>query len=97
MTSLEFIEKEIKYVENEKNIYLSAFKEHPSYYGCIKTVEQCEKKLQTLHQIKTELEAWEVVKPHIEDIKAQQSIIIHNVFENKHYQIIKKALEVKDD
>ena len=36
-------------------------------------------------------------KEIIKKFKAQQSIIIHNVFENKHYQTIKKALEIKDD
>jgi homoserine acetyltransferase len=55
-------------------------------------------KLQMLHQIKCELEAWEVVKEQTL-ITDGGVIVFHMAFEddNIYYETIKKALEVEDE
>lgn len=59
-----------------------------------------EKKIQTLQQIKTELEAWEIVKQNFvlqwED-KDNSSGYYFKYFGDKEYEILKKALGVKDE
>ena len=90
MTNLEFINKDINNCKKKLNDWKNRI-------DCAHLIEPLQTRIKYLQQIKNILEAWEEVKPHIEDIKAHQSIIIHNVFENKHYKTIKKALEVKDE
>lgn len=58
MNSLEFIEKEIKQLEERKE---NAFKNE--YYSIYK---ECSQKIIALQQIKSELEAWYVVKDTVE-------------------------------
>jgi cell wall assembly regulator SMI1 len=62
--------------------------------------------LQTLNQIKDELEAWEVVKKRFEYFEmVEGDVFTHKVegyyqtqqFDNKDLGIIKKALEIKDE
>ena len=108
MTSLEFIEKEIKQLEKRKE---QAFKNE--YYSVYK---ECSQKITTLQQIKSELEAWEVCKKHYhinkyEDInkgrdKKRFDITIWLNTENCDFKScasyedilkVKKALEVSDE
>lgn len=84
----------IQYLNNKIN----EDKKYPSFVKCHKEqIENLKPILQTLEQIKCELEAWEVVKPSIKEIKEQQCIVIHNVFRDIYYKTIKKALEVEDE
>lgn len=90
MNSLEFVDDRIRSYETMllTAIDTKCSEEQIKYY---------EEKLNIFRQIKAELEAWEVVKPSINEIKGQCCVVIHNVFRDKYYQIIKKALEVEDE
>ena len=69
MNSLEFIEKQILYVKENiqyhKNL-LTTIEDDESIEIIKSTIKLIEPDLQTLYQIKAELEAWEVVKDMVE-------------------------------
>lgn len=107
MNSLEFINQEIEDAKHEikmneiriENMYNKTFYEERT--------EVLNNKLQTLQQIKTELEAWEVVKHLIYKRKMGEERFIQvmgGVYNEGQcwtsginpYEIIKKALEVKE-
>lgn len=79
MSSLEWIEKQIKYLEKMCSL-------NPTFIT---------KDLEYLYQIKTELEAWEVVKEFITDIGKTYVLEIDDWYCKNEYQTIKKALEGK--
>lgn len=95
MTSLEFIEKEIKYEKERIKIWDSKLKSSQT--------------LTHLQQIKNDLEAWEVVKlkevdlydvTHTTNYKQYESenvdLLKEYFLTQQEYEIIKKALEVDD-
>lgn len=96
MTSLEFIKKEIK---KSKEFLDKAIR-----YNLPTCIKNEKEKLQTLQQIKFELEAWEVVKSsiskeHLEDSQIR-TMFGENPFMNiteEEKLIVKKALEVEDE
>lgn len=109
MNSLEFIEQEIHFIsvvkkENEKMLKDNR-PEHTKEY--IKTlIKEYEEKLNNLQQIKTELEAWEVVK---DEIKVKEVLnyfypqyriclrCMNGLINKEQYETIKKALEVNNN
>ena len=108
MNSLEFINKLIEDYKDSKERFLDNLKRYPNEEVFTKCVKSCEQRLQTLQQIKTELEAWEVVKRKgFIFTKEEKNQLIGNTWNiyrlssrelnNKEYEIIKKALEVKDE
>lgn len=62
MNTLEFIEREIGIIESDKKRYLTKFRYEPNDVYLNNFIESLEKKIDYLHQIKSELEAWYVVK-----------------------------------
>lgn len=100
MTSLEFIENKIKCKEKQ-SIYWSTRieKEKDSSLKEFVTsrVKIYQEELQTLRQIKAELEAWEIVKLRIHHVKEQECFVIQTIISNNQYETIKKALEVNND
>ena len=92
MTDLEWIEKEI-----EK---LKAFIAFPQTTLAVRY----EKRLNHLQQIKTILEAWEVVKKHLEYFPSdywngipEDVIAMTSNINRKDYPQIKKALEIENE
>lgn len=94
MNSLEFINEEIKQLEERKE---NAFKNE--YYSIYK---ECSQKITALQQIKTELEAWEVVKRHCDYQDGDRFNCIPEGFyiiepiRDIDFLTVKKALEVKE-
>lgn len=98
MTNLEFINKEIA-------ITTSKYQQHLKLNHTAFAIKD-EKRLQTLQQIKTVLEAWEICKNKkvdIHDIIHCSSLEVFNCYLCKEFQLtkeeyekIKKALEVED-
>lgn len=91
MNSLEFIEKEISFYER-------VLEEHSKIESKIKVLEEMKQSVKTLHQIKTKLEAWEVVKRYT--VKSEDTIETGYYFIkglDSEFETIKKALEVKDE
>lgn len=78
---------EIKIIEDEK--YSTLVKNHKE------RIEELKSILNLLQQIKAELEAWEVVKPYIEE---GVSFTLSNFLKNNtgKFKTLKKALEVED-
>ena len=107
MNNLEFIEKEIHFISVVKKEYEKMLNdERPeNQKGYLKTlIKEYGDKLQTLQQIKTELEAWEVVKKHLEYFPddywngiTEEIITMTSQIDKKDYPTIKKALEVQND
>jgi hypothetical protein len=107
MTSLEFIEKQIDVTKKQLAKYpLSKEQSDPNYKHKEADIQYVHNKyyteqLQTLQQIKSELEAWEVVKKHCDYQDGDTFTCIPRGFylieplKGKDYQIIKKALEVE--
>ena len=108
MSSLEFIDKEIEKIifkiiekveEREKFIGQYAWATVDFLNAEIKYLENDR---DTLYQIKTELEAWEVCKTDnsilsvLQTLAKGESINWHRLPEEKQ-EILKKALEVKDE
>jgi len=112
MTSLEFIEKEIAMVKKKISMVKSKFTIKGLTYYHINEIKEeiniLRDRLQVLQQIKSELEAWEVVKHTIYKRKMGEESFIQvmgGVYNEEQcwtsginpYEIIKKALEVEDD
>lgn len=102
MNSLEFIEKEIDVTKKQLVKYpLSKEQSDPNYKHKEADIQYIHNKyyterLQTLQQIKSELEAWEIVKDNtiITDNRCRVDTI--EMYKGgKGYEIFKKALEVK--
>lgn len=98
MNSLEFIEKEIanirEFLELDDVLCIQTDKDYKFLYD----------RLKILQQIKTELEAWEVVKKHLEYFPddywngiPEEIITMTSKIDKKDYPIIKKALEVTNE
>lgn len=103
MTSLEFINKEITRLKRiiyvtQNNIALYTENKRDTTELQVKVIV-LEDRINSLHQIKTKLEAWEVVKKNIgqnsNDSGYEMNIIFE--FDEQNYNKLKKALEVKDD
>lgn len=108
MTSLEFINQNIfeckNHIEHLENKIIED-KKYPSFVKCHKErIEELKPILKVLEQIKTELEAWEAIKKHIEYFPEnywngipKELITLTSPFSREDYLIIKKALEVEDE
>lgn len=103
MNSLEFIEKEIKFLEDMINMDLALIEDEED----LKEIAKKQERLKHLQQIKTELEAWEVVKHSIYKRKMGEERYIQvmgGVYIEGQcwtsginpYEILEKALEVKE-
>ena len=110
MNSLEFIENFIKHAEEEIEYFKKRIEEdaiYPSLKQCNELeLESAIKANETLYQIKTELEAWEVVKKHLDYFSAdywngitEEGIAMTSFIDCKEegFETLKKALEVKDE
>lgn len=106
MTSLEFIKKEIDVTKKQLAKYpLSKEQCDPNYKHKEADIQYIHNKyyteqLQTLQQIKTVLEAWEIVKKDFTltwEEPNNASGYYLNYFGDCEYEKIKKALEVKDE
>lgn len=111
--TIKFVKKEIHSILVVKNEYEKMLNdERPeNTKDYIKTlIKEYEEKLQALHQVKCELEAWEEIKKNFEiDVDEQLkviNIIGENYYGNKKFigayskdgtLKVKKALEVKDE
>ena len=106
--TIKFIDKLIKEYKESKNNFTRYSKTYPNdevFSNCVKKREQ---QIQTLEQIKYELEAWEIVKHNIYKRKMgeERYIQVMGGAYNEGdcwtsginpYETIKKALEVKDE
>ena len=104
MNSLEYINDRIEMLKIAKESALKIIKE---FDGLVpmdaykKSVKQHEEDIQVLQQIKTELEAWEVVQEEIK-IKQQDGYYYiktryeKGLINKEQYETIQKALEVKE-
>lgn len=111
MTNLEFIEKEIyinkNKIENDKKhlISLEKYKLNDELEQMIATtrletnITIYEANIKYLQQIKTVLEAWEVVKEFIRDSNGVYLLRLDSDDDDdkEHYEKLKKALEVEDE
>ena len=111
MNNLEFIDKEIEATESAINVMQEMLNDKVYCYfnkeSVLDSLNKGKKRLQTLQQIKTVLEAWEVVKNtcvDIHDIINCSNLEVYNTslykeyqLTEKEYKVIKKALEVKDE
>lgn len=105
MTNLEFVESRIKFFEEkikeeeqEFKMMKTEDKHIISYYN--KHIDILKEKKKIFEQIKTELEAWEVVKRYVKEISINGIVFEHiiNVSHTKqNYEVVKKALEVEDE
>lgn len=108
MNSLEFINKQIEVTKKQLAKYsLSKEQSDPNFKHKEADIQYIHNKhyteqLQTLQQIKTELEAWEVVKKHLEHFPddyyngiPEEIITMTSKIDKKDYPTLKKALEVK--
>ena len=83
--TIEFIEKEIEKLELDDVLCLSTDEDYKFWYD----------RLKMFQQIKTELEAWEVVKPYIDEgVSFTLSKFLKNNIDK--FETLKKALEVKN-
>lgn len=101
MTSLEFINKEIQRINSIIRVTkndITFMDENKRDTSELKIkVAVLENHLNSLHQIKTELEAWEVVKKNIV-IDITDSLYIIQIYkQDEECKIFEKALEVKDE
>ena len=111
MNSLEFIEKQIKQEQGIIKTYEECFKIDKTEFDKSITrsyIQIHQKNINHLQQIKSELEAWEIVK-RILDLTVKEDkqkydfiyywLIYHPyellVIEKQDYEILKKALEVE--
>ena len=112
MTSLEFIEKEIDVTKKQLAKYpLSKEQSDPNYKHKEADIQYIHNKyyterLQTLQQIKFELEAWEVINNRFEYFEMEEGDVFINKqeifaqtshFDNNDLKIIKKVVVMKND
>lgn len=97
--TIEIVDREIKFLEEQiikYEIHLFAFPQ----LNVENRLEEMKEDLQTLEQIKCELEAWEVVKKYCKE-KSINGIVFEHIINVSHtkqnYEIVKKALEVEDE
>ena len=102
MNKLELITKLIEDCKDSKEKFLDNLKMYPNEEIFTKCVKSCEQRLKDLQQIKTELEAWEIVKQYCDyqdgdpfDCIPEGFYLIKPI-KGKDFLIIKKALEVKE-
>ena len=97
MNSLEYINKQIKLVKQNIQYHKKLLAESEEEYAdeIISTIKLLEPELQTLQQIKAELKAWYSTKPYFVDLGDVYVLAISK--DDKEYQPLKKALEVKDN
>lgn len=100
MNSLEFIEKEIKFLEDMISMDMALIEDEYD----LEEIAKKQQHLSHLRQIKAELEAWEAIKKHIEYFPEdywngipKEVIALTSPFSREDYPIIKKALEVEDE
>ena len=106
MNSLEFIENQIKEIDKQLDYYKRKIDEDCIFKSFIDnyttTIKDLTNLKNTLLQIKTELEAWEVVKHKISIEKGSIDYANINIKDWNHhlskdqYQKLKKALEVEE-
>lgn len=100
MNSLEFINLEIAKAKSDYKKFIN--------FGQTNFAIATEKRIKHLQQIKSELEAWEVVKDarkklhfgfsYCKDIETNKiELIVSFTTEEKNKETLKKALEVEDD
>ena len=102
MNSLEFINKEIERFEKK----ISKLREDQAFHLNYEhedeaieidfEIEEYRDLLETLCQIKTKLEAWEVVKTFLTNIGNEYVLSIDSYYNKQEYEKLKKVLEVKD-
>lgn len=97
MSSLEFINQEIEFLEDMISMDLSLVEDDFD----LQEIHKKQQRLRNLKQIKAELEAWYVLKPSInlrnnKELKNWVYLSSYNYSDEK-YNKIKKALEVKDE
>lgn len=103
MNSLEFINKQIDVTKKQLAKYpLSKEQSNPNYKHKEADIQYIHNKyyteqLQTLEQIKCELEAWKVCKEFIVNLGGEYEMSIDNYYNVNEYQTLKKALEVEDE
>lgn len=93
MNSLEFINQEIKFLEDMINMDLALIEDEED----LKEIAKKQERLKNLQQIKAELEAWEVVKRYTdtsEDTINTEYYFIKGM--DSEFEILEKALEVKE-
>lgn len=103
--TIEFVGENIKDIKISiegykrlKTFYLS----QENYEDCVimsleQNIKYLENKLSVWEQIKTELEAWEVVKKFIVDSNGVYLLRLNSDddYDNEYYQTLKKAMEVE--
>lgn len=112
MNSLGFIEREIESCKHEIQINKIRIENQFDKTFYENRAEVINEKLQTLQQIKSELEAWEAVKEYlvVEESRVDEDSYVdcivlkddcihplHSDLEGIHVSIIKEALEVEDE
>lgn len=103
MNSLEWINKQILLVKQNIQYHKDLLELEEEYADeIISAIKLLEPELQTLQQIKAELEAWEICKTDnsilyvLQTLAKGESINWHRLPEEQQ-ETIKKALEVKDN
>lgn len=102
--TIEFVGETVKNIKRsiEENKRLKTFYlSQENYEDCVimsleQNIKYLENKLSVWEQIKAELEAWEVVKPYIEEgVSFTLSKFLKNNIDK--FETLKKALEIKDE
>jgi hypothetical protein len=102
MSNLEWLNQQI---EETKKSYDAFVLDYELFHriGDKRDADKLKEILKHLQQIKCELEAWEVVKKHLEYFEADywngipEGITMTSKFYRNDYPIIKKALEIEDE
>lgn len=103
MNSLEFIEKLIKETERSIRHWEMQLENYPNEEVLTICLNKRKEELQNLFQIKTEIEAWDVVKKYTDYQDGDRFNCIPEGFysiepiRGKDFLIVRKALEVKDE
>lgn len=107
MTNLNFINKDIhcvklKIIKVSKDIEVLTENKKSTKESELQ-LEALNNRLNHLHQIKSVLEAWEVMKKHLEHFPSdfyngipEELITMTSKIDKEDYPVIKKALEVKE-
>ena len=101
MTNLEFINREIKELEFQIKYIESNMKKNVDIRTELQLkIDETQLKLNSLYQIKTDLEAWEAVKRNLEHPSGDTDILAFCISplcidQMKDYEKIIKALEVE--